>query len=135
MKKGSKWRTVQRTVESVSKIRTLLKLIGPVKATNNEQDEEKKEITKINALIFEFFESQMSTQALFVEIDNKRSLAIARTIGINYLIHMFKACGKGDKYLKGQIIRVFSDSFRTEVQNRKRHYLCNLEGIDLSLQS
>lgn len=134
-KDSSKWRTVKKTVESMSKIRTLLKIIGPVKPASNEQDDEKKELVKINSYIFEFLESKTSIEAIFDEIDVKRNLAIARTIGINYLIHMFKTSGRKDKNLKGQIIRIFSDSFRTGQSNRKKHYLCNLEGIDLCLQN
>lgn len=133
-KDSSKWRTVKKTVESMSKIRNLLKLVGPVKSHNNEQDDEKKEITKINSFIFEFLETSVPIDKLFEEIDNKRSLGIARTIGINYLIHMYKT-SKKEKDLKGQIIRVFSDSFRTAESNRKKHYLSNLEGIDQALQN
>ena len=134
-KDSSKWQTVKKTVESMGKIRSLLKLVAPVIASKNEQDEEKKELVKVNSYIFEFLESKINIEALFSEIDNKRNLAVARTIGINYLIHMFKISAKKEKDLKGQIIRVFSDSFRTAESNRKKHYLHNLEGIDLALQN
>lgn len=133
-KTTSKWSTVKKTVESMGKIRTLLKIIGPVKQNVNEQEDEKKELARVNAFIYEFFDNSATVNALFEEIESKRNLAIARTIGLNYLIHMFKT-GKNDKNLKGQIIRIFSDSLRTGGSNKKKHYLSDLEGIDLGLQN
>ena len=132
-KKGSKWNAVKKTVESMGKIRTLLKIIGPVKQTSAEQDDEKKELVTVNGFIYEFFESNVNIAAIFEEIESKRNLAIARAIGFNYLIHMFKNSRK-DKNLKGQIIRIFSDSLRIANSSKKKHYLSDLEGIDLALQ-
>jgi hypothetical protein len=132
-KKSSKWNTVKKTVESMGKIRTLLKIIGPVKQSTTEQDDEKKELVSVNGMIFEFFESKVNIDAIFEEIETKRNLAIARAIGFNYLIHMFKTCRK-DKNLKGQIIRIFSDSLRLGSSSKKKHYLSDLEGIDIGLQ-
>lgn len=133
-REGNKWKSVKQAAESMSKLRNLLKIIGPTRSNITEQDNEKKEFTKVNGLIYEFLESKSDLPMFFFALDMKRNQALARTIGINYLMHMFKISTKSHKALKGQIVRMFSESFRVNNSSKKKHYLKDLEGVDCNLQ-
>lgn len=128
LKKGNQWRTVKEAMEAMSYLKTLVKLNKPSK-DYDDQDEDKKEFNRVNKLIMNFMDLDLSSENLLEALNIRRTRAISRSIGINQLLQLYKSsCNSNDKLMQGHIARTFSLSFSQN--GTKKHYMQNLEGID-----
>lgn len=123
-KEGSRWNKIRDAVGTASTLKNLLHLND--KKANSESDD-MKEFSKVKDLVNSFLESPCSVEKVVELLDQRRTRAIARTLGYLCLANLVNISPKQETNL----VRAFGDSLRSK--GLKKHYWHGLEGADPEL--
>ena len=122
LKLGSKWKSVQDAMKSVTKLKALSAI---KKKSGKPENEDNKEFARVSELVKQFLESPVTIEKIADALESRRIKAIARATGF---LSISKIISFSKVKLETVIVKSFSDSMKKG--EKKVHYSEGIQGVD-----